>query len=43
MHMGLLKHVNDNILSKYQFEFKQNQETENAIFSLIFEISDSLN
>jgi hypothetical protein len=44
MYKRLLKHLNDNnILSKHQFGFKQKQGTENAIFSLISGISDSLN
>jgi hypothetical protein len=44
MHSRLLKHLDDNsILSKHQFGFKENQGTENAIFSLISGILDSLN
>jgi hypothetical protein len=43
MHRKLLKHLNDNILSEHQFAFKQKQRTENATFSLISGISDSLN
>jgi hypothetical protein len=44
MHNRLLKHLHDNnILSKHQFEFKQEQGTENAIFSPISGILDSLN
>jgi hypothetical protein len=39
----LIKHLKDNsILSKYQFGFKENQGTDNAIYFLIFRI-DSLN
>jgi hypothetical protein len=44
MHSRLLKHLNDNsILSKHQFGFRENQGTENAIYSLISGILDSLN
>jgi hypothetical protein len=44
MHNRLLKHLNENnILSKHQFGFKENKGTENAIFSLIARILDSLN
>jgi hypothetical protein len=44
MHTKLLKHLNDNnILNKHQFGFKENQGTENAIFSLVSGILSSLN
>jgi hypothetical protein len=40
----LLKHFQENcILSKYEFGFRENQGTENAIYCLISRILDSLN
>jgi hypothetical protein len=40
----LLKHLNEKSrLSKYQFGFRENQGTDNAIYSLISGILDSLN
>jgi hypothetical protein len=44
MYSRLLKHFQENrILSKYQFGFRDNQGTENAIYCLILRILDSLN
>jgi hypothetical protein len=43
MHSRLLKHLNDNsILSNIQFGFMKNQGTDNAIYSIISGILDSL-
>jgi hypothetical protein len=44
MYTRLLKHLKDNgILSKYQFGFRENQGTDNAIYCLISKILDSSN
>jgi hypothetical protein len=44
MYKRLIKHLKDNnILSKYQFGFRENKGTENAIYCLISNMLDSLN
>jgi hypothetical protein len=44
MYNRLLKHLNEkSILSKHQFGFRENKETDNATYSLISGILDSLN
>jgi hypothetical protein len=44
MYTRLLRHLKDNsILSKYQYGFRENQGTDNAIYCLISKILDLLN